>query len=671
MNQETKNRIPELSRLLDYHNYRYYVLDDPEISDVQYDRMLGELKELEELHPELITPDSPTQRVGAQPASRFQTLTHSIPMLSLENGFNAEDILDFDLRLKRFLKTDQEIEYTAEPKMDGLAIELVYERGILRQASTRGDGINGEEVSHNVRTIRSIPLRLLDTYKPFPERLEVRGEVYMQIRDFKEFNRKRNQDGEAPFANPRNAAAGSLRQLDPRITAERPLHFYAYGLGQISEPLFSSQWEVLKALPHWGLPVNLHIKRCPGIAQCLEFCRIMESQRATFPYEIDGVVLKVDDFSLQERLGIKSRSPRWALAFKFQPSQETTRIETIEVQVGRTGVLTPVAHLSPITVGGVEVSRATLHNQDEIERKDIRIGDMVVIQRAGEVIPEVVKVIPSLRQGREKAFVMPSHCPVCQSPVVRLPGEVAQRCSNPLCPAQVKESIRHFASKGAMDIEGLGEKIIDQLVDKGLIRDYGDLYSLSKNTLLSLERWADKSADNLVQALEKSKQAPLNKFIFALGIRQVGEHISTLLANHFGSLEALMTVPEEQLITLREVGPGVARSLRDFFDNPQNKKVIEKILAAGVEIKQVKSTASKILSGKTLVLSGRLEGMSRDQAKEKIEALGGKTAPQVSHKTDFLIVGEEPGSKLAKAVELKIPILKENDFLKLIGAVSD
>jgi DNA ligase (NAD+) len=671
MDQKTEKRIQELRALLDYHNYRYYVLDDPEISDVQYDRLLRQLKELEDRYPEIITPDSPTQRVGAQPASQFQTLIHSIPMLSLENGFSSEEILDFDHRLKRFLKYDQEIEYTAEPKMDGLAIELVYDRGILIQSSTRGDGINGEEVTQNVRTIRSIPLRLLDSYRPVPERLEVRGEVYMQIKDFKDFNRKRTQDGAPPFANPRNAAAGSLRQLDPKITTQRPLHFYAYGLGLVSEPLFSSQWEVLKGLPQWGLPVNPHILHCLGIEQCLEFCKIIESLRPTLPYEIDGVVLKVDRFTLHDRLGIKSRSPRWALAFKFQPSQETTRIENIEVQVGRTGVLTPVAHLRPITVGGVEVSRATLHNQDEIERKDIRIGDTVVIQRAGEVIPEVVKVITSLRQGLEKAFVMPNFCPACQSPVVRLPGESAHRCSNPNCPAQIKESIRHFASKGAMDIEGLGEKLIDQLVDKGLIQDYGDLYYLSKDTLLSLERWADKSANNLIRALKKSKQAPLNKFLFALGIRHVGEHLSTLLANHFGSLDILKGVPEENLIDLREVGPRVAKSLRSFFDNPQNIRVIEKILAAGVALKEGNLASSKVLSGKTLVLTGRLEGMSRDQAKEKIEALGGKVANQVSRKIDFLIVGEEPGAKLAKALELQIPVLKEKNFLELIAQGND
>ena len=475
MDGQTKNRIEELRRLLHYHNYRYYVLDDPEISDARYDRLLRELQDLESRFPEIIRPDSPTQRVGAKPLTKFQTVAHSIPMLSLENGFSGEEVLEFDRRVKRFLKYDQEIEYTVEPKMDGLAIELVYEGGILTQSSTRGDGFVGEDVTQNVRTIRSIPLRLLEETTPPPARLEVRGEVYMQVKDLKEYNRKRVLDGEAPFANPRNAAAGSLRQLDPRITAQRPLFFFAYGLGGISGPGFSSQWEVLQALPNWGLPVNSHIRRCQGIEACLTYCREMESRRHSLAYEIDGLVIKVNSFLLQEQLGIKSRSPRWAQAYKFQPSQETTRILAIEVQVGRTGTLTPVAHLSPILVGGVEVSRATLHNQDEIERKDIRLGDTVVVQRAGDVIPEVVKVIFSVRKGDEKPFRIPDTCPVCRSPVVRLPGEAAHRCSNPNCPAQIKETIRHFASKGAMDIEGLGEKIIHQLVDKSLIMDYGDL----------------------------------------------------------------------------------------------------------------------------------------------------------------------------------------------------
>jgi DNA ligase (NAD+) len=666
MDSQIKNRIEKLRSQLHYHNYRYYVLDDPVISDAQYDRLLRELEDLETRHPEWITSDSPTQRVGAQPADKFQSVAHSIPMLSLGNGFNFEEVQEFDRRIKRFLKDDQEIEYIAEPKMDGLAIELIYEKGVLIQTSTRGDGLMGEEITQNVRTIRAIPLRLLDTKVPPPERLEVRGEVYIKIKDFQEFNLKREEAGETPFANPRNAAAGSLRQLDPKITAQRPLHFFAYGLGLVNGRTFSSQGEVLQTLPEWGLPVNPLIRHCPGITEGLDFCQEMETLRHTLPYEIDGVVLKVNSFALQEQLGIISRSPRWALAFKFQPSQETTQVLNIEVQVGRTGTLTPVAHLKPVLVGGVEVSRATLHNQDELERKDIRIGDTVVIQRAGEVIPEVVKVITSLRQGHEKPFTIPEKCPVCESPVIRLPGESAHRCTNPNCPAQIKESIRHFASKGAMDIEGLGEKLVDQLVEKGLLRDYGDLYSLSKETLIPLERWADKSANNLIQSLEHSKKTQLSRFIYALGIRHVGEHLSGLLASYFGSLKAIRGGSEEELIAIREVGPQVARSIRTFFDNPKNREVIDKILAGGVQFQDENPGGSKPLFGKTFVLTGRLEGMTREQAKEKIEALGGKTTNQVSGKVDFLIAGEDPGSKLDKARELKVAVLPEEEFCNML-----
>lgn len=666
MDHPTESRIKELRNLLHYHNYRYYALNDPEISDAQYDRLLRELEELEQRFPELITPDSPTQRVGTQPLSKFQSVAHSIPMLSLENGFSFDEVLEFDRRLKRLLKSDDPIEYTAEPKIDGLAIELIYEGGLLAQSATRGDGYRGEEVTLNVRTIQSIPLRLLDAAHSPPDRLEVRGEVYMKLDDFRAFNRKREQQGDPPFANPRNAAAGSLRQLDPRITALRPLHFFAYGLGLLTGKHFSSQWEVLQTLPVWGLPVNPQTRRCLGVEQCLKFCEEMTALRHSLPYEIDGVVVKVNPFSLQEQLGIKSRSPRWALAYKFQPSQETTQILTIEVQVGRTGVLTPVARLKPTWVGGVEVSRATLHNQDEIERKDIRIGDTVIVQRAGEVIPEVVKVISSVRRGHEKPFHMPANCPVCRSPVVRLPGEASHRCLNPNCPAQIKESIRHFASKGAMDIEGLGEKMIDQLVAKGLIHDYGDLYALTKEALMDLDRLADKSSDNLVRAIENSKQTTLSRFLYALGIRNVGEHLSGLLARHCGSLKALQETSEETLKDIREVGPQVARSIRVFFDDPQNEKVIQKILESGVTIEGGKPAGPKPLDGKTLVLTGRLESMSREQAKEKIESLGGKTVNQVSRKIDYLVVGEDPGSKLDKAKELQVAILMEKGFLELL-----
>ena len=624
MDPQITDRLDELRRQLHYHNHRYYVLDDPEISDAQYDRLLRELEGLESRHPEMITPDSPTQRVGARPLEKFETLPHTVPMLSLENAFNREEVQEFEERIKRFLKRKEDLTYTVEPKMDGLAIELIYEQGLLIRAATRGDGYVGEDVTQNVRTIPAVPLRLLPGKIPAPERLEIRGEVYLRLKDFREFNRKRLEAGEPAFANPRNAAAGSLRQLDPRVTAQRPLFFYAYGLGALTGLPFVGQGEILAALSQWGLPVNPQARRVEGIEAAWAFCREMEDLRHSLPYEIDGVVIKVDSLELQDTLGVKSRSPRWALAFKFQPSQETTRILNIEVQVGRTGVLTPVAILQPVVVGGVEVSRATLHNQDEIERKDTRIGDTVIIQRAGEVIPEVVKVVDGGRPGREAAFRLPTECPVCRSPVVRLPGEAALRCSNPNCSAQVKESIRHFASKGAMDIEGLGEKLVDQLVEKGLVKDYGDLYALTREALVPLERLADKSAGNLMEALERSKQASLSRFIYALGIRFVGEHVAAILAGSYGALEALSAAREEELLSIREVGPQVARSVRSFFDNPQNQKVVAKLLGGGVQLKGEKTGGPKPLAGKTFVLTGRLTRFAREEAKATIQSLGGK-----------------------------------------------
>ena len=476
------------------------------------------------------------------------------------------------------------------------------------------------------------------------------------MKDFREFNRKRLEAGEPAFANPRNAAAGSLRQLDPRVTAQRPLFFYAYGLGALTGLPFYGQWEILAALSQWGVPVNPQARQVEGIEAAWSFCREMEDLRHSLPYEIDGVVIKVDSLALQEELGVKSRSPRWALAFKFQPSQETTRILNIEVQVGRTGVLTPVALLQPVVVGGVEVSRATLHNQDEIERKDIRIGDTVIIQRAGEVIPEVVKVVDGARPGREAAFRLPAECPVCRSPVVRLPGESAHRCINPNCSAQIKESIRHFASKGAMDIEGLGEKMVDQLVEKGLVRDYGDLYALTREALVPLERLAEKSAGNLIEALERSKQASLSKFIYALGIRFVGEHVAAILAGSFGALEALSAAREEELLSIREVGPQVARSVRTFFDNPQNQKVVAKLLRGGVRLKGEKTAGLQTPGRENLCADRAIGPIHPGRGQSRIQALGGKVAGSVSAKTDYLVAGDDPGSKLEKARELRVPI---------------
>ncbi|RLB01889.1 MAG: DNA ligase (NAD(+)) LigA, partial [Deltaproteobacteria bacterium] len=580
--KEIRERVQRLRKEIEYHNYRYYVLNDPVISDPEYDALMRELEELERQYPELITPNSPTQRVGAPPLEEFGTVEHTIPMLSLANAFNEEEVLEFDRRVKRFLGTDQDVEYTAEPKMDGVAVEVVYERGELVVGSTRGDGYRGEDITQNIRTIRTIPLFLMEDEEPVPERLAVRGEVYMEIEDFKRLNREREERGEAPFANPRNAAAGSLRQLDPSITARRPLNIFFYGIGEVVGREFESQWEVLQTLPKWGLRVNPLVELCPDIQRAVQYYRRILDLKDELPYEMDGVVLKVNSFELQRRLGEVSRSPRWAVAFKFPAEEATTRVLDIVVQVGRTGVLTPVALLEPVQVGGVEVKRATLHNMDEIERKDVRIGDTVLVHRAGEVIPEIIKVIKEKRTGKERKFQMPDRCPVCGSQVVRFPGEVAYRCIGISCPAQLKGRIRHFASRRAMDIDGLGEKLIDQLVEKGLVKDLADIYYLRKEQLVGLERMAEKSAQNLLDAIEKSKDTTLARFLYALGIRHVGEHLAQVLAEHLGSLERFFMVDRDELLQIPEVGPEVAESVVRFFKDEGNRRVIEKMLRAGV-----------------------------------------------------------------------------------------
>ncbi|MGB9629958.1 MAG: NAD-dependent DNA ligase LigA, partial [Thermodesulfobacteriota bacterium] len=510
-----KKRVDKLREEIEYHNYRYYILDQPEISDAQYDRLMRELEKLEEQYPELRSPNSPTQRVGAPPLEAFEIVRHTIPMLSLANAFDETEAKDFDKRVKKFLGTLQDIEYVAEPKLDGLAVELVYEKGFFVVGSTRGDGINGENITQNLRTIKTIPLQLIRKEVPVPERLEVRGEVIMQVKKFRELNRKREEMGEPLFANPRNAAAGSVRQLDSKVTASRPLEIYCYGIGEVVGRTFKTHWEILQTLSKWGLRINPHIQKCRNINEVLEYYHEMGEKRESLPYEIDGIVIKVNSLDLQTRLGEIARSPRWALAFKFQPKQETTKILDIIVQVGRTGALTPVAVMEPVKVGGVEVSRATLHNQDEIDKKDVRIGDTVIIQRAGDVIPEVVQVITSKRKGTEKKFRMPSKCPVCGAEVVK--EEAIHRCIGLDCPAQLKGRIKHFASKRAMDIEGLGTKLTDQLVDKGLVKDVADIYYIKKEQLIQLERMADKSAQNIIDAIEKSKTKPLSKFLYALG----------------------------------------------------------------------------------------------------------------------------------------------------------
>jgi len=662
--------LEELRQKIKYHNQRYYVLDDPEISDAEYDRLFQRLLDLEKRNPHLITPDSPSQRVGAEPQESFTQVTHRQPMLSLENGFNETDIRDFDARLKRFIGKDYQSDYTVEPKMDGVAVEVVYERGTLTVASTRGDGYIGENITSNIKTILTVPLTLFQIKDglPIPELLEVRGEVYMEVEAFRELNRERIAKDLPPFANPRNAAAGSLRQLNPRVTAKRPLNIFCYGIGELRGQSFKTQMELMIALQQWGFRVNRpHIKECHNLEKVVEYCQYLEENRSQFPYEIDGAVIKVNDLALQTRLGQKSRSPRWALAYKFKPTQETTKILKIVVQVGRTGALTPVAHLEPVDIGGVTVRRATLHNQEEIEKKDIRELDTVVVQRAGDVIPEVVKAIESKRSGLEKRYTMPSHCPICGTKVGKKEGEVVIRCPNPNCPAQVKESLKHFVSKGAMNIDGLGDKITAQLMEKGMVKDAADLYELSLENLLQLDKIADKSANNLLKSIEESKRTKLSKFIYALGIRHVGEHIAQLLAKHVGSIERLQKANEDELISMNEIGPQIAESVVSYFEDESNNRLIQRLLKAGIYLESDSIEQVTPISGKSFVITGTLHSMNRSEAKDLITRRGGMLASSLSHSTDYLVVGESPGSKLQKAKDLDVRILMEDEFFELLG----
>ncbi len=659
--------VENLRKTLHHHNYRYHVLDDPEISDAGYDRMMRKLIQLEETYPQLASPDSPSVRVGAPPLSRFDTISHSVPMLSLDNGFNDAAILDFDNRVKKNLNTTDDIIYTAEPKMDGAAVELVYENGKLAAASTRGDGVTGELITANVKTIRAVPLLMQTSdLSGVPSHLEVRGEVFIGIEAFDEFNRERLDEGLPPFANPRNAAAGSLRQLDSKITAGRPLDIFFYGVGIVADVVSESHWDLLQSLKGWGFKINPLIRPRIKLKEILAFYRELSEKRHQLPYDIDGMVIKVDSLALQQRLGATTRSPRWAIAYKFEALQETTVLENIEVQVGRTGVLTPVAHLAPVKVGGATVSRATLHNEDEIEKKDVRIGDTVLIQRAGDVIPEVVKVILSKRSGAEKKFTMPDICPVCRSEVVRTAGESARRCINYSCSAQVKERIKHFASKGAFDFDGLGDKLVDQLVEKKLLTSYADLFKLDEETLAGLDRMGAKSATNLLQAIENGKRISFARFIYALGIRHVGEHVAVLLAAHFESLEALVGCSEDDLIAIEGIGPVVAGSIASFFSREENLIIVDRILQSGVQIVFESQKMTRLHEGKVFVLTGTLERMTRRQAKEMIVAAGGKVSGSVSKNTDYVVAGESAGSKLAKARELGIDIIDEVAFREMV-----
>jgi len=663
--EEARKRLEQLREEINYHDYRYYTLDDPEISDAQYDRLMRELQELESQFPELISPDSPSQRVGAPPLTVFETITHTISMLSLDNAFNEGELKEYDNRVKRFLSSKETVEYISEPKLDGLAVELVYENGMFTMGSTRGDGFSGENITINLRTIKTIPLRLFDKGIAIPERIEIRGEVIMRLQEFQALNRGREAAGESLFANPRNAAAGSLRQLDSNITASRPLDIFCYGAGQIIGYSFEDHWELLETYRKWGVKVNPHIRRCRGIKEVIDYYQNMHQLREELPYEIDGIVVKVNSFELQDRLGVKSRSPRWAVAYKFEAKQETTQILDIVTQVGRTGILTPVAHMKPVKISGVEVSRATLHNQDEIDRKDIRIGDWVVIQRAGDVIPEVVKVITSKRTGDEKAFRMPESCPVCQSKVVRVQGEAAHRCQNLSCPAQLKERIKHFASKRAMDIDGLGDKIVNQLVETGLVNDVADLYELTKEQLASMERLADKSAQNLIDAIENSKQCDLSRIVFSLGIRFVGENTAHLLVEHFQNFEKLMHATQEELETIEGIGPQSAQSIVQFFSSHENLQIINRLSRTGIQF-GVSQPKTEKLAGKSFVFTGALNSITRGKAQELVESLGGIASSSVSQKIDYVVVGESPGSKAEKAQKLGLQILTEEEFLEII-----
>lgn len=662
--EQARRRHAELAQQLHRHNHLYYALDRPEISDAEYDRFFRELLQIEEFHPQLATPDSPSQRVGAPPLEKFEPVRHTLPMLSLENAFNEEELREFDARIRRFLSTREEIDYVCELKMDGVAVELVYRDGRLELGSTRGDGTTGEKITQNLKTIPSIPLVLTGSFPPL---VEVRGEVYMNLMDFQRLNREREDAGEQVFANPRNATAGSLRQLDSRITARRPLRIACYGVGIIKNDAPATHHRTLEDLRSWGLRVLLdETRRTRGIEGALAFYREMASRRDELPYEIDGIVVKVDDLALQRELGEKSRSPRWAVAFKFPPRQAETLIEDVHLQVGRTGAVTPVARLRPVEVSGVTVSRASLHNWDEIARLGVKKGDQVVVERAGDVIPDVVRVLTDRRTGAEEEIPFPERCPECGSPVARLVGEVVPRCQGLSCPAQRKESLKHFASRTGMDIDGLGDRYIDQLLRLDLVDHVADLYRLTRDDFFRFERMGDKLADNLLAAIEKSKHRPLSRLLYALGIRHVGEHMAKTLARQFGSLEELALASREDLMAVHEVGPQVADSVINFFRSERNREILQRLRGAGVTPEREERRAGGTLAGKTFVFTGSLVRLGRKEAQEMVESRGGRAAGSVSKKTDFVVAGEDAGSKLERARELGIAILSEDEFLEMM-----
>ncbi len=660
-------RVADLRDNIDYHNYRYYALDDPVVPDAEYDRLLRELERLENQYPELITPQSPTQRVGAAPVEGFGEIVHTVPMLSLANAFEEQELVDFDRRVRERLEVEQ-VEYSAETKLDGLAASIRYEQGVLVSAATRGDGSRGEDVTQNIRTIKAVPLGLRGD--DFPRVLEVRGEVFMTDEGFRRLNEEQLRRGEKPYANPRNAAAGGLRQLDPRITAARPLTMYCYGVGDVRDGwLPNTHSGILARLRNWGLRVSPEAAVVQGVDGCKQYYADMLIRRESLGYAIDGVVFKVNSVAEQAVLGAVSRAPRWAVAYKFPAEEALTTVRAIDVQVGRTGTLTPVARLEPVQVGGVTVTNATLHNQDEIDRKDVRVGDTVVVRRAGDVIPEVARVVKERRPRRTRRFYLPDRCPVCGSDVVRIEGEAAARCSGGLyCAAQRKQAVRHFASRRAMDIEGLGDKLVEQLVDAGLVGSILDVYALDEKQLAGLERMGKKSAANLVAAIEKSRNTTFARFLFALGIRDVGEATAQTLANHFGDLDSLRCADEERLQEVPDVGPVVARQIRSFFAEDHNQEVIDGLAKiVNWPVQSPHEAGDAPLAGKRFVITGTLEAMPRNEAKRRLEALGAKVSGSVSKKTDYLVAGANPGSKHSKAQTLGIPILDEEAFLALIG----
>ncbi len=662
-------KVSQLRDQLNHHSYQYYVLDEPEIPDVEYDRLYRELQALEKQRPDLISSDSPTQRVGDKPLDGFTQVKHEIPMLSLDNVFNAQELSDFNKRIQQRLDSDAEISFAAEPKLDGLAVSLLYEKGLLVRAGTRGDGTTGENITQNIRTIHSIPLKLLGTN--IPDVLEVRGEVFMPKAGFEKLNQIARDNDEKQFVNPRNAAAGSLRQLDPRVTATRPLAMYCYAVGRVDGGAqLTTHSDMLDHLKQWGLPLCKERQTVQGVDGCLKYFEKMSALRDSLSYEIDGIVYKVNSLKLQKELGFVAKAPRWAIAHKFPAQEEITTVNAIEFQVGRTGAITPVARLEPVFVGGVTVSNATLHNMDEVNRKDVRVGDQVIIRRAGDVIPEVVAVVPGSRKTEVEKIKLPKQCPVCESDIEQEEGEAIARCSGGLfCGAQRKEAIKHFASRKAMDIDGLGDKLVELLVDEGCIQHMDDLYSLTVDEISGLERMAEKSATNLITSLEKSKHTSLNRFIYALGIREVGEATARSLASHFTTLDAIKVADEKTLQQVDDVGPIVAAHIVRFFKQAHNVEIIEKLIASGIHWDAIEAVAveEQTLEGKTFVLTGTLTEMTRDDAKKALLARGAKVTGSVSKKTSYVVVGDNAGSKAIKAEQLGVEMLDEAALIQLLS----